>query len=183
MCHTFPPGCAEAKDLFCVAPCLCVSRDSVEGEERGRGTYLLQLPRPLLHDPFAGRGRGRVARIACAERGAGGRACRSGGACSPPNHISVCAQPFTPTRSTWRTPHTQTMAGGTWANGEGGWGGTQGGVAQDRRKGGAHANTVCGAPPSLFRCAGNVNENVPTSCNSRNLKGKIECSLLYGPKK
>ena len=72
-------------------------------------------------------GRGRVARIVRAERGAEGRARRGGGACSPPHHILVCAQPFTPALSTWRTlqrvqgwgvhGQTQTGRGGGHASG------------------------------------------------------------------
>ena len=111
------------------------------------GNICVAIAPPPLHDRFTDRGRGRVARIAHAERGAEGQVHCGGGACSPPHHISVCAQPFTPALSTWRAPHMGTRAGGTWANGEGG-GGTQVRAAQDRRKGGAHANTVCGAPPS-----------------------------------
>ena len=100
------------------------------------------------------RGRGRVAQIAHVERGADGRAHRGGSACSPPHHISVCAQPFTPALSTWQMPHMGTRVRDTWANGDGGGGGGHASRSSARQEEGGCACECRLQRTPLFRCAG-----------------------------
>ena len=67
--------------------------------------------------------------------------------------------------------------------GRGGLGGHPRQSSTGQEEGGCVCEHCLRRTPPLFRCGGNVNENIPTSRNSWNLKGKIECSVLYSPKK
>ena len=108
----------------------------------------MRLPRPLLHDQFTSRGRGRVVRIACTERGQGDRHAVAGvHAVPPPPHLDLHTAVYPCSECVANAAHAD-KSGGYVGKPGGGGGGTQGVAVQDRRKGGAHANTVCSAPPS-----------------------------------
>ena len=94
------------------------------------GNLCVATAPPPLHNQFTGRGRGRVARIARVEKGAGGWAGPGWGACRPPHHISVCAQLFTP-RSERVANGAHMDKGGGYMSKQEGREGTQSGAAQE----------------------------------------------------
>ena len=94
------------------------------------GNICVATAPPPSHDGFTGRGRGRVAQIAHVEKGAGGWARHGWGACSPPHHISVCTQPFTPC-SERMVNSAHADKGGGYVSKQEGRGGMQSGAVQE----------------------------------------------------